>query len=132
MASNVNVELRIMGDNFNPDIITNELGIEAKEKWRQNEKSKNYGVIQKYDCWLYKTGYKDVYDVNDLLKDIYSIFNEKRIQIKKLIEKNNLEISLDIIIKMKNNDTPALYFDKEIIDFIHSINAKIDIDMYIE
>ena len=132
MASSVNVELRIMGKNFNPDIISYQLGIKPNEKWRMNEKSAKYGAIRKYDCWLYKTGYKEVYDVNDLLKDIYSVFYEKRIKIKELVKKINLEISLDIIIKMNNNDTPALYFEKEIIDFLHSINAKIDVDMYIQ
>lgn len=123
--------LRLMGDNFDPDLLTKELSIIPSESWRKGELSKNLHTTKTYDCWIYETGYKITDDVNDLLNIIHSVFDDKKHQIKVIANKFDLDISLDIIIKMENGDTPALYFGKNIIDFVHYLDAEIDVDMYI-
>lgn len=128
--SHVNVILRIMGQGFDPDSLSEELGIEAKETWRKGQESKN-GVTRTYDCWQYETGYKKVYLVCDVLKEILSIFGERQEKIRALVEQWELDVSLDVVIWMYEHQTPGLGFDQEIIDFLHTIFAEIDIDMYI-
>lgn len=36
-----------------------------------------------------------------------------------------------ILIKIENNEKPAIYFDTKSLDFINGINAGIDVDYYI-
>ncbi len=131
MSCLANVILRIMGDDFDPDIISEELSVEATEKWRKGQKSVRYNTFKKYDCWLYATGYKRVTDINELLTYIYLLFNEKKEKIRITAEKFQLSISLDIVIKMSDEELPALYFEKRIINFLYHIGAEIDIDMYL-
>lgn len=131
MPTSANIVLRLMGDNFEPNFLTSELSIKPSKKWKKGEESKKFNTSKTYNCWMYETGYKQTDDINDLLKIIYSIFNKKRNKIKEITEKLKLDIALDIIIKMTEGDTPALYFEKNIIDFVHYLGAEIDIDLYI-
>ena len=131
MASSINVILRIMGEDFDPKIISHELSIDASETWRKGDVSSEYNTIKKYDCWLYEMGYNEIVDINDLLKPLYLKFIQKSLKLRELVDRYDLNISLDIVIKMYNNFTPALYLDKKIIDLLYHIKAEVDIDMYI-
>jgi hypothetical protein len=51
--------------------------------------------------------------------------------LNELRERYNLSYTIGIVPKIENNEKPALYFERNIIDFAHEIKAVIDIDIYI-
>lgn len=121
-----------MGDHFCPKTLTSLLDILPSETWRKGDISGNNSKrAKKYDCWQFSTGDQNVYDINDSLKVIYEKFVDKKKMIKEFVVENKLDVSLDIKIEMNKDQTPAVYFEKEILDFLHWIEAIIDIDMYI-
>ena len=66
---------RIVG-NFDPDVITDRLGIVPNDRWKTGDRRKN-GSLYDYSCWI--CGKCDTYDVN--------VANQMRKTISDLLEK---------------------------------------------
>jgi hypothetical protein len=127
----VNILLNIFGDQFEPDDISAQIDVKPS---RIVFKGTNLGCnrpIQQQSCWSYETGYTEVYDVNDVMIKLLTIFEKKTDKINELKEEYSLSTSLDIVIRIKNGNVPALYFNHETINFIHDIDASVDVDLYI-
>ena len=56
-------ELRMVGDEFCVDYVTEILGIQPTEVWRKGESIRTTGKKYTYTAWEYSTGYKEISDV---------------------------------------------------------------------
>ncbi|KKC50155.1 hypothetical protein VE23_24415 [Paenibacillus sp. D9] len=125
------IEFDIYGDDFNPQIITDQLNIQPHTSWRKGDSVEGKPIVRKKSCWSFSTGYQESLDINDQLSEIIERFqgeSEKLIELKKA---HNLEILVSIVINIEENQKPAMNFNKEAISFIHQIGAEVDIDLYI-
>ncbi|MED1724657.1 DUF4279 domain-containing protein [Brevibacillus parabrevis] len=129
--TSVMVEFTLTGDQFNPDLITEKLEIKPNEIYYKGDQVKHRKAVRKETCWSINTGYQESLDVNIQLRDVLEKIWPKKNDLRELQVENNLEIKFCIVIKIEENQTPAIYLDSDIIAFAHEIKAEFDFDLYI-
>jgi hypothetical protein len=128
----VSVTLSFIGDSINPDVITSELNILPTNTWRKGDPlPRNKLKTRLESVWEYSTGYTVCNDVAILLESIIKKFTPLIGDIKELKEKHSLIIKVFIVIHIENSEVPAQYYDKQVLEFLHNINAELDVDLYI-
>lgn len=129
-----------VGDEFPLDTVTIAFGIEPTNTHKKGdviERSDNPHLVstkiryRKETDWTLSTGYQESYDINNQLNVILKFLEEKTEQLKYLKEKYGLEFLFMVVIQVENNESPAMYLRKDIIDFASLIQAEIHFDLYI-
>ncbi|MCM1231892.1 MAG: DUF4279 domain-containing protein [Clostridium sp.] len=129
--TNVRVELRIMGDEFDVSAISKELGVAPTETWNNGDYIRNTKRKRSYTAWIFSTGAEETLDINTQLKKIEAVFFPKEATLCRLKEQYNLEFSIDIVIVIENQSPPAIYLDSPMIHFASHIGAGFDMDTYV-
>ncbi|HDR4723376.1 DUF4279 domain-containing protein [Bacillus cereus group sp. Sample62] len=88
-------------------------------------------IYRKETDWTLSTGYQESYDINNQLHVILKSLEGKTEQLKQLKEKYDLQFLFMVVIQVENNESPAMYLQKEIINFASFIQAEIHFDLYI-
>ena len=121
---------KITGD-FDPDLITNRLGLIPSKTWKIGDKRKN-GTL--YDFALWEFGRCNNYDV--------IVENQMHITIASLLDKIDIlnemknELGVDYTLEIvptvySSNASPCLAPSLKVIDFCHATRTEIDIDLYV-
>ena len=124
------VDFSIIGDDFNPDIITNTLLLDPTEQYLKGDMNRR-NIARKETCWSISTGYKESLYLSDLLEEIMVKFSGKEERLTKLREELNLTFKFLIVVNIVNNEKPAIYLDKSIIQFANNLQAEFDFDLYL-
>ncbi|MCU5600322.1 DUF4279 domain-containing protein [Bacillus wiedmannii] len=128
------------GDIFPVEAITDALSIEPTRIYKKGDvvaRRDNPNLVstkiiyRKETDWTLSTGYEESYDINNQLHVILKFLGGKTEQLKHLKKKYSLEYLFIVVIQVKNNESPAMYLQKDIIDFASSIQAEIHFDLYI-
>ncbi|MBY7112262.1 DUF4279 domain-containing protein [Bacillus sp. 17RED48] len=128
------------GDIFPVEAITDALSIEPTRTYKKGDVVARRDtpnlvstkiIYRKETDWTLSTGYEESYDINNQLHVILKSLERKTEQLKHLKKKYSLEFLLMIVIQVENNESPAMYLQKDIIDFASSIQAEIHFDLYI-
>lgn len=128
--TSVMVEFCILGDNFNPEEITLELSIEPTEQYLKGSRN-NRNIERKESCWSINTGYVETLYVSELLDILIDKLIDKKDIIQKLKKKWNIDCKFFVVINIENNVKPAVYLEKEVIEFANAVGAEFDFDLYI-
>lgn len=129
--TSIMVEFIITGDQFPPNVITEMLSIEPTGCYMKGEKVKNKGRERKETCWYISTGYEDSLDINNQLKKIMNLIGNQKQMLLELKNKYDLDYMFSIVIRVEQNQTPAINLKSETIEFASDINAEFDLDLYI-
>lgn len=130
--TNIMVEFSIFGDSFEPTFITEKLSITPSEFWLMGDKiPKCNNMFRKETCWTVCSGYKEELYIEKEINNILLPLIVKKDTIVHLINQLNLTCKITIVIKIKNNETPALYLNKNIIKFANDVGAEFDFDLYV-
>lgn len=130
----------ITGDIFPVEAITDALNIGPTRTYKKGDvvaRRDNPNLVstktlyRKETDWTLSTGYQESYDINNQLHVILKSLKEKTEQLKQLKKKYDLEFLFMVVIQVENNESPAMYLQKNIIDFASSIQAEIHFDLYI-
>jgi predicted DNA-binding protein YlxM (UPF0122 family) len=126
------VYFSLFGDDFPIDEITEKLKVTPTEIYKKGDLIPNRSTIRyrKESSWDLGTGYQDSLDVNEQLQQIVDKLQNKSSTINEINEAYSLECIFYIVIIIEKGNTPALYMDKEIINFASSIEAEFDVDLY--
>ena len=127
----INIELSIVGDDFDIELVSKELDIEPTEIKKKGEllpNKKNWNIET---SWSFMTGIEKSLDVRIQLCKLMDIFYKKIDKLKEICLYFNTKVFVSILIIVKNQQTPSLHFGKEEILFFNEINAELDIDIYI-
>ena len=119
----VNVELSIIGDDFDVDLVSKKLDIEPTEIKKKGEllpNKKNWNIET---SWSFMTGLEKSLDVRNQLCKLMDIFYKKIDKLKEICLYFNTKVFVSILIIVKNQQTPSLHFRKEEILFFNEINA---------
>lgn len=127
------VYFALLGDDFEPDDLTNFLGITPTSVSRKG--SKTLGKIPACSSWQLSTenianNYIDVFEMS---ASIINQLKPKKQLILDAIIRFNLSPLLEVVLWITVNEdhsTPAIGFDIDTIKFLGEIGASIDIDTY--
>lgn len=129
--TNVRVDFRIIGEEFDIQMISKELGIAPTISWNKGDLIKNTKKAHTYTAWIFSTGVEETLDINSQLKKMEKIFYSKENILCVIRKKYNLEFCIDIVIVIENQSPPAIYLDKDIVHFASTIDARFDFDTYV-
>ncbi len=121
---------RIAG-NFNPDEITEKLGLKPYESWKIGDKRKN-GSIFDFAAWHF--GECEVYndDINEQMKETIKPLLDKINILNQIREEKDVSFYLEVVPYLyPNNCTPCLAPSLEVMDFCTATRTEIEIDLYI-
>ena len=127
----INIELSIVGDDFDIELVSKELDIEPTEIKKKGELLPNKKNRNIETSWSFMTGIEKSLDVRIQLCKLMDIFYKKIDKLKEICLYFNTKVFISILIIVKNQQTPSLHFGKEEILFFNEINAELDIDIYI-
>lgn len=128
--TNLMVEFSIIGEDFNPEKITKMLMVEPTEYYMKGSKNER-NFEMKESCWSISTGYVETLYVSELFDELLNKLGNKKEIIVKLKRKYNLTCKFFIVINIEENIKPAIYLNKEIVEFAYFLEAEFDFDMYI-
>lgn len=124
--------LRIMGDDFDVQKITDALEVKPGRVWNTGDPIGNSGKRHTETAWIYSTENTEGLDINILVNQIAEVFYAKADKIAALKKQYDLYISIDFMIAIKNEEPPAIYFESEFVKFAAKIGAEFDIDTYVD
>lgn len=127
----INIELSIVGDDFDIELVSKKLDIEPTEIKKKGELLPNKKNRNIETSWSFMTGLEKSLDVRIQLCKLMDIFYKKINKLKEICLYFNTKVFVSILIIVKNKQTPSLHFGKEEILFFNEINAELDIDIYI-
>ncbi|MGO4270955.1 DUF4279 domain-containing protein [Paenibacillus sp. TAF58] len=130
----------IFGDSFHVNEVTQLLGIEPTESYNIGDvivRPKNVNVIsstiryRKETFWELSSAYQESYVINDQLFYLSDTLETKVGELNKNRDEYNVTFKFMVVIKIENNEKPAMYLTHRFISFAYSINAFVDFDLYI-
>lgn len=132
-TGNTYVYFALTSDNFDPQIVTERIGIIPTEKWNKGDKGK-YNPTLNYSCWKLSTNKGKEYIMVDSLVDevIGQLFDKIEI-INELKNQFELDSVLEIVMYIDTNEeqsTPTLGHNLKTIEFLHRTQTKTDVDIY--
>ncbi len=127
----VMIEFSIYGDNFEPDYITNHLGIRPSETYLKGELIRNGRIARKETAWTLSTGYEVSTDINVQLKKLMLLIENKLDKLETLKDKIHINMLFMVVVKIENKEAPAMYLEKPFIDFLGKLEAEVGFDIYI-
>lgn len=129
--TNVMVEFRISGDDYDPAVISNILAIQPSESWKKGDKIRNTIKEREYTGWVMSTGYEESLDINIQLSKMINLLRTKEDCLLNIKDKYSLKYRFDIVINIEKQQVPAIYLDTDAISFSNKIGIEYDFDMYI-
>jgi len=121
---------------FDPDEITNLLGIEPFDKLKKGDYRKNMpkdAPQAKYSFSRW-SGEKSDVERHDVSEQCLATIQRLEHKIPELLEiksRYDVEFYLKIVPHIYNAESPIIYFDKKIIAFCYLTDTEIDVDTYI-
>jgi hypothetical protein len=120
----------LYGDNFEPDEITEMIGLEPTSTNSKGD------PLPKKHSWKFgldeiEADYIDIYEMSSELVSKLKPVSSKIVEAK---EKFNLELVLQVVLWISTDETistPAIGFESDVIDFLDKVGATIDIDTYL-
>ena len=127
------VYFSLRGNDFNPDSLTELIGVAPTNIIYEGTKLKN--TTRKFSSWELSTDEicSEVIDVYDLSDEIVKQLISKKDQILDEVQKHNLTPCLQVVLWISTNDeisTPAIGFNPDTLKFISDIGGYIDVDTY--
>ncbi len=132
-AGNTYVYFALTGDNFDPQIVTEKIGVVPTEKWNKGDKGK-YKATVDYSSWILSTYKgKEYLMVDNLVNEVIEQLFDKIEVINELKNQFNLDSVLEIVMYIDTNEeqsTPSLGHDLKTIEFLYRTQTKTDVDIY--
>ncbi len=127
------VYFALKGDNFDPNIVTQAIGIQPTKIHRKGDPIGNSGNKIKFSGWYLYTEKRDNILVDKLVDDLVTKLFDKITIINDLKRLYQLESILELVVYIDCNDeisTPAIGHDSKTIEFLYKTRTETDVDMY--
>lgn len=132
-TGNTYIYFAFTGDNFDPQVVTDRIGVTPTEIWKKGDKGK-YKQTLDYSCWKLSTEKRKEYlMVENLVEEIIGQLFDKIEIINELKNRFQLDSILEIVMYIDTNDeqsAPVLGHDLKTIEFLHRTQTKTDVDIY--
>jgi hypothetical protein len=134
MASIGEVYLNLFGDEFNPDEVSQYIGLAGATVLRKGERRPEV-PLPRVSAWTFSTG-----KVEDEVIDVYAMSEALIAKLAPCVEKIaaakekfGLTCVLQVVLWIDQDETksmPAIGFEHAVIDFLNAVGGTIDIDTY--
>ena len=115
---------------FEPDEITALLGIQPFETRRMGDPRKNGDRTYPFSSWSACRQDEPAMDAGEQCLAIVRQLRDKLPVLQEIARKTNVAFGILIVPDVWDGETPAMYFEREVIEFCHRANASIQIDLY--
>jgi len=126
------VYFALKGD-FDPQVVTDRIGIEPSEKWKKGDKGR-YKKTLDFSRWILSTDKgKEHMFIDKLVDEIVNKLFDKIQIINEIKEQFQLDSVLEIVMYVDTNEdysTPALGHDLKTIEFLFRTRTRTDVDIY--
>jgi hypothetical protein len=116
-------------DDFNPNVLTELLNINPNKIIIKGEMGPV--KIRNYSGWQYELASNES-EIDELFSNLIYTFSQKLEILNNLAKQYELNIQISYVFLVADNIIPPLFLNRHMIDFLHSINATIDYDGYID
>lgn len=121
---------KIVGD-FDPDVVTELLGIEPEEFWRIGDRRRN-GSVYDFACW--KTGTCREYDIEtdrQMMKTLGGLLDKVGV-LNEIRRRFDVDFVLEVVPSVcAGESTPCLAPSLEVMRFCCATGTSVDIDLYV-
>ncbi|MBQ8209428.1 MAG: DUF4279 domain-containing protein [Clostridia bacterium] len=117
--------------NFNPDEISQKLGLHPYKSWKIGDKNKN-GREYDFSAWCF--GKSEVYNViiTEQMEETIAPLLDKIDLLNQIRKENDVNFCLRVVPFLSSyNDNPCLAPSLKVMDFCTATRTEIDIDLYI-
>jgi len=116
---------------FDPDYITEKLGIEPFKAHKMGTPRKNGHGHYPFSDWACCKQTEPALDAEEQCKKIVRQLCPLIPQLQEIKKEYNVDYSIIIVPHIYNEENPILGFDSEIIEFCYHTGTEISVDMYI-
>jgi len=134
MASTGEVYLGLYGDNFEPNEVSDFIGLKATRIVRKGERNPDV-PLPRNSVWKFSLGKieDEVIDVYAMSENLVLKLAPFESEISEAIRKFNLNAVFQVVLWIDQDEMksmPAIGFEHPVLDFVNAIRATIDIDTY--
>ncbi len=122
---------RVVGE-FDPNAVTEKLGLKPDESWKIGDKRKN-GSLFDFAAWHF--GKCEVYtdDISEQMQETIKPLLDKIDLLNQIRNENEVRFYLEVVPRLySHNHTPSLAPSVDVMAFCAATQTEIDIDLYIE
>ncbi len=116
---------------FDPDRITEKLGIQPFEARKMGSPRKNGNGCYPFSDWACCKQCEPALDAQEQCRKIVRALYDKIPQLQEIKKECNVDYTIMIVPQIYNEENPILGFDSEIIEFCYLTGTEISVDMYI-
>jgi hypothetical protein len=127
----INTIISFFGDLLDPHLFSQLIGFSPTDFWFKGDIVPNRKIFRQETCWEYSQGFIETLDLVEAYSDILDKFKNNISRIENYLKSNNIYVKIDIVVEVYDNQSPSLYFNKDILNFINRLDGNIDIDLYI-
>jgi hypothetical protein len=129
MKSEVSISLNIIGEDLDPDSITEKIGIEPSSIWRKGELIDPRAILRyKENGWGMSSPLKNSNDLEDLTRSLLEKLSGCWDKLTEICSNYYTELSCVIYV---SDGVPAIHFEADILEKLNQLNAAIDVDLYV-
>jgi hypothetical protein len=124
----INVSLKLTGDNVSPDDITQIVKLSPTRTWRAGDAVQGTQLRREQDGWALVLPYRDTYDMEVLIEELLELLGPCEHNIVDAARQLGLkaEISFGVYIK---HETPTCFFKAATMKRVIDLGADLDIDL---
>ena len=128
----IKLEFTVFGDLLDPLNFSKKIKLNPSNYWYKEDliKKNNPNLRRKETAWEYVIDWIETLDIEDCTNAFIKTFSAKVILIQEYIRAHHLEAKIDFVIKVYNDNSPAIYFNRPFLNLINILEAEIDIDLY--
>jgi hypothetical protein len=133
----VSVHFDFYGESFDPDAITQRLGIEPTTHFRAGDPMSLGTGHRKRDRWILTVGDKEVLHIDDMLKELRGAINVSPQEIRNVCSELAVEAVVTCMVLPQPPQTPAtgspqmpsMEFPPDFVEWVASLGARLSIDV---
>jgi hypothetical protein len=139
-VTQIKIILSVFGDVFNPEKFSEYTTIAPTNFWIKGDeiplrkgliRRKGAKPVRKESAWEYSTGFREGLYFDEISKVILEKFAEHALQIRNYIQKERLNIKMDVVIEIVDNQIPSISVSTSLISFLNEIGSELDFDIYV-
>lgn len=119
----------VIGDGFNPDLLTEAMGIEPTKTWRVGDTTRRSGRPYKHDGWSIRSEEVASLDLREVVLPVLRRLLPVAGVLSEYCDRLNLEAVLSCAVYVEDDQMPALSLDSETIRMLSALGASLDIDI---
>lgn len=131
--TNIKIVFSVFGNSFNPNDFTKSININPTKFWIEGELIPNNKKNRKREesCWEYSIQSDTIY-FEEISEMFFNVFGGKIKNINNYLAKiKDVTVKFDVVLELAEEQGVALFFNKNFLKMVNSLDSEVEIDTYI-